>query len=173
MIYKRQKRFDAAESLYKQILELVKTQDIPFNKCIAYGNYGDLLGNLGRYDEALEKITRSEFESPTMFLICATSHSVSGLPMSIVFKNNMLMLSRFSSRSTSPKSSPIRATILNYCTHITIFISVQVTDKAMTLFTEAEERFHSAKYGSHTSTFELRLLTHNLIKRFYLSNCKL
>ena len=39
LIYKRQKRFDAAESLYKQILELVQTQDIPFNKCIAHGNY--------------------------------------------------------------------------------------------------------------------------------------
>ena len=39
-------------------------------------------------------------------------------------------------------------------------------DKAMTLFTEAEARFHSEKYDSHTSTFELRLLTHNLIKDF-------
>ena len=54
LIYKRQKRLIPLKIYVSRLLILVQTQDIPFNKCLATGNYGDLLRELERYDEALE-----------------------------------------------------------------------------------------------------------------------
>ena len=59
LIYARQKRFDEAERLFKQILPLVHEQDIPFNKSLVYGNYGDVLGHMKRYDEAIHMFSEA------------------------------------------------------------------------------------------------------------------
>lgn len=55
-IYARKKEYTEADALYKEVIHIAMDTGVKSNECIARGNYGDLLLNMGESERAAEEL---------------------------------------------------------------------------------------------------------------------